>query len=311
MYGKLIKAGVLAVMVAGLLAFASPARAASVANGNFETGNLNGWTTFEQPGGAGIWLAYSSTSTIPTTCAGISRPAAPPQGTFAATSSQNGPNSSILYQDVSLEPNTRHSLSFSLYYNNTATSFVTPSTLSYTSPPNQQYRVDVMRPGAPVDSVADADVLARVFRTEVGAPLVRAPAPVTFDLSPYAGQTVRLRFAQVATINCFSGSVDDVKITSTPIDTIKPTIKFLSPKTTTDNTPVIRALVFDGQGADLRKENIRLLVDGRRKSFTYNATSNLLVHRSARLQDGRHRIKIVAADPDGPDRTLARVLNIR
>lgn len=52
-------------------------------------------------------------------------------------------------------------------------------------------------------------------------------------------------------------------------------------------------------------------MDGRHKSFTYNAASNLLAHRSARLQDGRHRVKIVAADPDGPDRTLSYVLNIR
>jgi hypothetical protein len=78
------------------------------------------------------------------------------------------PASHILYQDVTLEPSSTHTLSFFLYYLNQAADFATPATQDYTVAPNQQYRVDVMDPSAPVDSVAPADVLANLFQTKVG-----------------------------------------------------------------------------------------------------------------------------------------------
>jgi hypothetical protein len=81
--------------------------------------------------------------------------------------------------------------------------------------PNQQYRVDILRPSAPVDSVAPGDVLATVFQTEVGDPASLAPTPVSFDLSGFAGTTVRIRFAEVDNQLFFNASVDDVTVTST------------------------------------------------------------------------------------------------
>jgi adhesin HecA-like repeat protein len=188
---------------------ASPA--ASVNNGNFETGNLNGWTVVNQTGGGGAWFAYSGT-TSPLNSLPI---APPPQGTFAATTDQGAPGSHVLYQDIALEPNARHTLSFFLYYQNHGTSFATPDTLDDTVSPNQQYRVDVLKPSADPFSVDPNDVLARIFRTEVGDPLTLAPTAKTFDLTPFAGQTVRLRFAEVDNQGPFLASTDDVKVTTT------------------------------------------------------------------------------------------------
>ena len=109
-------------------------------------------------------------------------------------------------------------MSFKLYYKNKAAGFHTPNNLdpdagTPTEPNrNQQYRVDVMKRGAPVDSVKKRHVLANVFRTEVGDPLKLKPTLITFDLTPFAGKKVRIRFAEVDNQGQFLASVDKVKV---------------------------------------------------------------------------------------------------
>lgn len=199
------------VSVAAMLALGGPATAASVANGDFETGDLSGFTAANQQGSSGSWFSYSGT-----TAPDSGRPiTAPPQGTFAATTDQNNPGSHVLYQDVALEENAEHELSFTLYYRNEAAGFSTPDTLDYNVRPNQQYRVDIMKPSADPFSVDPADVLDSVYRTEVGDPNTLEPTRITSDLSPYAGQTVRLRFAAVETEFFLRASVDDIQVTTT------------------------------------------------------------------------------------------------
>jgi hypothetical protein len=194
-----------------MLLLPGSALAASVANGNFETGNLSGWTVVNS--GNGNWFAYSGTS-APLSGLLI---AAPPQGTFAATSDQTGPGSHILYQDIALEPAFNHTLTFTLYYRNWAGAFFTPNSLSESVPvPNEQFRVDIIKPSAPVDSVAAGDILTSVFQTHVLDPLALAPTSMSVDLTPFAGQTVRLRFAEVDNQSFFQASLDGVQIVSTP-----------------------------------------------------------------------------------------------
>jgi hypothetical protein len=65
-----------------------------------------------------------------------------------------------------------------------------------------------------VTSVAPGDILATVFQTKVGDPLTLAPTPITFDLTPFAGTTVRIRFAEVDNQLFFNASVDSVAIAS-------------------------------------------------------------------------------------------------
>jgi len=182
---------------------------ASVAGGNFETGTLSGWSVVNS--GSGNWFAYSGT-TSPQSGFPV---AAPPQGSFAATTDQGGPGSHILYQDIALKAGLKHTLTFTLYYANRAGAFSTPASLSESVSPNQQYRVDIVKPSAPVASVAATDVLKNVVQTHVGDPLTRGPTPITVDLTPFAGQTVRLRFAEVDNQYYFQAAVDGVKIVST------------------------------------------------------------------------------------------------
>src|SRR5213080_4505360 len=183
----------LAAFVAALCLLGSVATASAtpVLNGGFESGDFSGWSVWNQTGSNGNWFTYSGTHS-PVSGYAI---AAPPDGSFAATTDGQGPGSHILYRDVPLGAGFNHTLSFILYYENRTTIFRSPSSLDYMGAPNQQYRVDIMKPGAAVNSMATADILANVFKTQPGDPVSKAPTPYTFDLTPYGGQTVRIRFA--------------------------------------------------------------------------------------------------------------------
>jgi hypothetical protein len=180
-------------------------------NGGFENGNFKGWTRANQSGGSGNWFVYSGTKS-PLSDFNI---AAPPDGRFAATTDQTGPGSHVLYRNIHLKRGMKHKLSFYLYYRNRAERFFTPNTLDYTVDPNQQYRVDLLRPTANPFTVNPDAILKRLFRTEVGDPNSLRPTLMTFDLTPYAGKTVRLRFAEVDNQLFFQASVDKVRVKST------------------------------------------------------------------------------------------------
>jgi hypothetical protein len=208
-------AAVLALLVAVALLAPLSANAATVSNGGFETGSLSGWLV--QNSGSGNWFAYSGT-TSPVSSNTI---AAPPQGSFAAVTDTLGPGTHILYQDVGLEPAFTHKLSLIVYYRSSGIlATPSPDSLDYTVPSNEQYRIEVMKPSAPLNSVNPADILLTVFRTRVGDPLTLAPTAMTADLTPFGGQTVRLRLAEVDNLAVFNASADAASLTSTPISNV-------------------------------------------------------------------------------------------
>jgi hypothetical protein len=198
----------------------SGAVAASVVNGNFETGSLKGWHSHRATG-FGDWFAYKGTE-APFSGKQFAEPVQePPQGTYAATTDEVDPDSLILYQDVALEPGAGHKLSLTVYYNSyEPISIPTPDSLSVDSEvlagqANQQYRIDVMKPEAPLESLNPADILLTVFQTEPGDPEEMKPKTLTADLTPFAGQTVRLRIANTSHMETFNAGIDDVSISST------------------------------------------------------------------------------------------------
>ncbi|HEX6752490.1 MAG TPA: hypothetical protein VF093_02730 [Solirubrobacterales bacterium] len=216
----------LALIVGALLLFAQPTAAATVVNGDFETGTLAGWTKVEIPasGGSGGWFAYSGLNApVSTKGTGTEKKPRvippPPQGNFAAIADQSSfPGTRILYQDIALEPGMTHVLSLTTYYNSAAPIAVpTPDTLSSKAFGNQQHRIDVMKPSAPIDSVNPADILSTVFRTYDGDLSFSAPLTRTVDLTPFGGQVVRLRVAEVDSLDYLNAGVDAVSIQSTPI----------------------------------------------------------------------------------------------
>jgi hypothetical protein len=208
-----LSARTLALTLLAAAALLSPvsANAATVANGNFDSGNLVGWQT--QLAGTGQWLVYAGTSS-PASAHPIP---APPQPTYAAISDETSGASAILYQDIALEPGYSQKLSLIAYYTSySPVSQPTPDSLDFTALNNQQYRIDVIKPSAPLLSLNPADILLTILRTKAGDPITLAPTTMTADLTPFAGQTVRLRFASVDTVSFLNAGVDAVSLVSTP-----------------------------------------------------------------------------------------------
>jgi hypothetical protein len=133
-----------------------------------------------------------------------------------------GPGSHALYQDFvvpAFVPGA--TLKFSIFVNNGATAFSTPNSLDFSTPAlNQQARVDILRANADPFSLAPADVLLNAFQTALNSPLVTGYNDFTIDvgalLAANAGQTLRLRFAEVDNVNFFNFGVDAVSLTIIP-----------------------------------------------------------------------------------------------
>lgn len=192
----------------------------AVTNGGFElnggsgTNSITGWTVVDQAGGTGSWYALSGTTTPDS---GSTVPV-PPAGTFAAMTDQTGPGSHVLYQDITVPAN-GGTLNFDLFINNQAAEFVVPSpaTLDSVSEPNQQFRADIMSPTAG-DFDVGAGVLANIYQTNVGDPLTNGGyVNVSFNLGAFAGQTVRLRFAEADNQLFFNAGIDNVRIVAPPL----------------------------------------------------------------------------------------------
>jgi hypothetical protein len=77
---------------------------------------------------------------------------------------------------------------------------------------NQQFRIDLIDPQAEIHSVAANDVYATVFWTQAGDPTSVGPTPVAIDLSPWEGQTIRLRLAQVDNADALYAGIDNVRL---------------------------------------------------------------------------------------------------
>jgi hypothetical protein len=207
--------------LAGLGVSAGSAGAARVANGDFERGNLSGGD--KDFSAAGGWFAYDEP--IFPLRRGIPFLPGPPQGQFGAFSDQINPSRMILSQVVDLKSGQKHKLKFKLAYNNTNVpktrlrrrgldGFFTPRHFRFNKAarPNQQFRMDVMKAGAPIKSLKEKHVLDRVYRTDRGDANRRGYRTISADLTDYAGDSVRLRFATVVTEAVLNVGIDAVKI---------------------------------------------------------------------------------------------------
>jgi hypothetical protein len=193
------------------------ASAATVVNGGFETGNLEGWTLYTSNGEV-TWEVQEEEGQLP-----------PFSGTHYAMSNQVSPGTAILYQDIALEPNSSHQLQFAFEYESRKPITIpSPDSLAAElgAPANQQVRIDIMKPTSPITSLEPSDILATVFASSESENLEGAaskpylePKLFTVDLSQFAGQTVRLRFAVAVTLEPLYAFVDNVSVTSALLPT--------------------------------------------------------------------------------------------
>lgn len=175
-------------------------------NGGFERGWLAGWGHHSLAHSNGTWQVDEGTAAP---ISGLPIPA-PPEGQSQAVVDQTFVGTHLLFRRIHVGDDMGLKLTF--WYRNRAGVFFSPRTLGYTEVPNQQFRIDILRPGARLESMADRAILATPFRTVPGDRFSVGPRGITVDLSAYAGQDVRLRIALVANIFFFQAGVDDVRL---------------------------------------------------------------------------------------------------
>jgi D-alanyl-D-alanine carboxypeptidase len=211
-----VAAALVALVALGSVLVGCQAGSSTMVVEDFESGAITNWQAVG--GGSGGWLVYADGHKPPDPAQ--SDPNAPfdvpdpPQGRFAAVTDMNGPGTRILYRDLRLEG--RFTLRVSVFYAGTGP-FSSPATLASDAPvANQQFRIDLVRPSAPIDSVAEGDVLVNVFGTSPGDPARRQPTEVSADVSGWAGQAVRLRLASTDNQGPLRVGVDNLRFQ--PID---------------------------------------------------------------------------------------------
>jgi hypothetical protein len=198
-----------------LFACAAPLPAAELLlNGGFEL-NFTSWTRVDQAGSDGTFAIQTGTfspvngDTVP----------APPGPTRAAMSDSGAPGSHLLYQDFLVPSAPQFLLSLDLFLGNRGGLYASPASLDFgINGFNQQFRLDIVTTGAAPFSLAAADVLANLYQTQPGNPLVSGYNHLSFDVSSLlnsrVGQTVRLRFAEVDNQGAFQVGVDNVSLQS-------------------------------------------------------------------------------------------------
>ncbi len=185
-----------------------------ITNGGFETGFAD-WTRADQIGSDGTF-SHQSGAASPVNGFAVPHPA---QGLFAAMTDSAAGGSHVLYQDFVVPVSVpQATVRFSWFVRNAATAFSTPASLDWATPTlNQQARVDVVKSGADPFSVAPADVLLSLLQTAIGSPLVTGYNDFSLDitafLTAHAGETLRLRFAEIDNVNFFNFGVDAVSLT--------------------------------------------------------------------------------------------------
>jgi hypothetical protein len=183
-----------------------------VSNGGFGTGDFSSWTD-SVAGGGNSYVVDAATTNAPIPTFAIP---APPAGTYWALFDQVGPALHILYQEITIPAGyTSADFTATVSLDNNAVDYAIAATagLAYDGGElNQQFRVDVMDPTAAVDDIG-AGVPQNLYQTNPGDPLTETLL-VSADLAPFAGQTVRLRFATVANAFFFLVGIDAVQVTA-------------------------------------------------------------------------------------------------
>lgn len=204
-------AGLTAVLLFTLISLSmGPAAGADdlVENGDFEAGDFEGWSTDNLTQCEGNWLVYSG-SVTPATSNPI---LPPPSGDFAAVTDEllGQSCSLLLYQDIEVPEGAGEVLcSAVVYVRNSIPEYIIGNGLELSPNKNQQYRVDLMDPEAPLYDVG-AGVIENLFQTVEGDPQSIGYTTLEFDLSGFAGQTVRLRAASVNNEGQLFSAIDEV-----------------------------------------------------------------------------------------------------
>ncbi len=185
-------------------------------NGDFEMGNLSGWTVFNQTGD-GNFFAANNTNTPWSNVTTVG----PSTGNWYALSDQNPPgDASVLIQAFTIPTNAfTVTLAYDVFVNDFSGSVTNAGGLDFGLPNNQHARVDLLVANALAFSTDAQDIVATFY---VGADDFNAvPNPYSsqlFDISSLvtAGSTYQLRFAGVNNVSLLNIGIDNVDVVTTP-----------------------------------------------------------------------------------------------
>jgi hypothetical protein len=204
-----LRIGVATLVACGSFAAVAVAGGTKISNGDFEKGNLHGWT--QKHTDAGKWRIVDRDG-IPIETRGPTT-FQPLHGDFSAITVQGFISRQFLYRTVKLDPDKRNTLKFKLAYLNQGDDFTAPNNFQL-SGTNQQFRMDVMKPSSKVDSLDSDDILKNVYKTRPGDPSEQPKETISENLTPLGGGKVRLRFAVAVTESSLNVTIDDVKVKS-------------------------------------------------------------------------------------------------
>ena len=225
MRSKIAIGSVLAfVLVAGLALAAKPR------NGGFESGDFTGWKVTD-PGG-GNWFVYEGTDiTGGAPLRGLGPGGdfyEPPRGRYAAAAYQGGPGLNILHRRLRLKADAVNKLGFFLGYKNSQERFYTPDNFDYNggmapprggggAEPNQQFRIDLLKAKAPVDTLKDKHILATLYRTRNNDQRRSPYKKLSFNLTEMGLRgRIQFRVAEVDNQGPLSVGIDNVRLKSRP-----------------------------------------------------------------------------------------------
>ena len=191
----------------------APAAMAGIVNGGFETGDLSGWTTFEaNTVGEGVFRAAEGGSVLP--LSGATAPTAS-VGDTLAISDMAAAGLRVLYQDITIPAGA--TLSFDLWWNNAAGFWVNPGNMFPNPFPNQHARIDLIALDAPLNTTDLDDIALSLVTLDEDDPTQSGDwISRQFDLSAFAGQTLRLRIAEVDNQGPLYVAVDNFALIPSP-----------------------------------------------------------------------------------------------
>jgi hypothetical protein len=228
--GRIVAIASVAVVAAAAIGHAAPR------NGGFESGSLKPWKV-KDPGG-GNWYVYKGRTIVdtgPGPIRGLGGGAQfyrPPRGRYAAAAWQSGPGLNILHRVVRLKDNAVNKLSFFLAWRNSQDRFYTPDSFDYGGGPvprgikgpppegaNQQFRIDLLKRRAPVDTLKKKHILATLFKVKPGTDRARRYKRHRYNLTRMGIEgKVRFRVAEVDNLGGLPVGIDQLKLRSKPQD---------------------------------------------------------------------------------------------
>ena len=162
-----------------------------IVNGNFETGDLTGWTMEGSDNGG---FVVNNGTFDPASPDG---PLPPFAGNFSALAHQLGNGTHALYQDIFIpDAATSTTLRWTDRIRNHASGFAA----------NHQFRVELRDP--------DNQVRTVLFRTQPGDPNFSEWTERTFDLSDYRGETLRVAFVEQDALGHLNVHLDGISVHS-------------------------------------------------------------------------------------------------